>query len=246
MSTEADRILREYERRATEIPATRYSPSTPDQVFMRQTRERTVLQMLRAAGQLPLTARRILDVGCGHGQWLADFETWGAERGNLAGVDLVPERAASARERLGGSEGRAADIRAGDASRLGWPAESFDIVVQSMVISSILDPAMRQGVAAEMVRVLRPAGVILWFDFIVDNPRNKAVKGVSRADIAELFPGFRVKLARSNLAPPVARALAPRSWTLARLVERLRMLNTHAVAVLTPAEGSAGARRSSR
>ena len=225
---EADRIVAEYARRAATSPPGRYSPAAPAAMFMRQSRERAVLAVLRGAGMLPLAGRSILDVGCGTGQWLTDFETWGASRDRLAGVDLLPDRVEFARSRL--TPG--ADLREGDASRLPWPDASFDIVLQSTVFSSILDAAMRTDVAREMARVLAPGGVILWNDFFVDNPRNRAVRGVRRRDIGALFPGFRIQLRRVTLAAPLARAIAPRSQLLAILLEALRVLDTHYVGVL--------------
>ena len=146
MTKETDRIKAEYARRAREIPAARYASAAPSEIFLRQSRERAVLKLLARAGALPLAGRRILDVGCGSGQWLADFETWGAERERLAGIDLLPERIDQAQARLASLQGadgelvsRGADVRLGDASELPWPEGSFDIVLQSTVFSSILD-----------------------------------------------------------------------------------------------------------
>jgi ubiquinone/menaquinone biosynthesis C-methylase UbiE len=187
-----------------------------------------VLKLLRRAGMLPLAGRRILDVGCGAGQWLADFETWGADRDALAGIDLLDDRVAAARARLGAD----ADLRAGDASSLPWPSGRFDVVLQSTVFTSILDPAMRAAVAGEMARVLAGGGVIVWYDFFVDNPRNRAVRGVRKRDIAALFPGFEMTLRRVTLAAPLARAIAPRSHLAAVLLEALGPFNTHYVGVL--------------
>jgi len=225
---EADRIAAEYARRDASIPADRYSPAAPAQLVLRQSRERAVLAALRRAGMVPLAGRRILDVGCGAGQWLADFETWGADRDRLTGIDLMPARVEAARARL--TPG--ADLRQGDASRLPWPAEHFDIVLQSMLFSSVLDGAMRQAIAREMARVLAPGGVILWNDFFVDSPGNRAVRGVRRHEIAALFPGFRIQRRRITLAAPLARLLAPRSELGAIALESLRIFNTHYLCVL--------------
>ena len=225
---EAERIAAEYARRGTSIPPDRYSPATPAQLLLRQSRERAVLAALRRAGMLPLAGRRILDVGCGAGQWLADFETWGADRAGLAGIDLLEDRIEAARTRLAGG----ADVRAGDASRLPWPSGHFDVVLQSTVFSSILDHAMRTAVAGEMARVLAPGGVIVWNDFFVDSPGNRAVRGVRRREVAALFPGFRVDLRRVTLAAPLARAIAPHSQLAAIALEALRVLDTHYLGVL--------------
>jgi SAM-dependent methyltransferase len=196
-------------------------------VLLRQGRERALLALLRAEGMLPLADRRILEVGCGSGQWLADFETWGARRERLAGIDLVPERVAAARARLPG-----ADVREGDAAGLPWDDGSFDVVLQSTVFSSILDPAMRSRVAAAMAAALAPGGVIVWYDFFVGNPRNRAVRGIRRREIAALFPGFAMRRRRVSLAAPLARAVAPRSMTAAIALDGLRLLDTHHLAAL--------------
>jgi SAM-dependent methyltransferase len=209
------------------VPPDRYAASAPAQMLYRQTRERAVLGLLRRAGMLPLTERRVLDVGCGVGQWLADFETWGARRELLAGIDLLPDRVAAARARLAG-----ADLRCGDASSLPWDSGCFDIAVQSTVFSSILDDEMKAAVAAEMARVLAPAGVVVWHDFFVDNPRNRAVRGIGRRELQSLFPGFDLRLRRVTLAPPLARLIAPRSAPVALLLEELRILDTHYVGLL--------------
>ena len=227
--SEADRILTEYARRAEEVPADLYAPTNPAQLFIHQGIERALVRMLRQADLVPLAGRRVLDVGCGYGQWLADLESLGAERALLAGVDLVPERAERARARLGG-----ADIRVGDATALPFEDGSFDLVLQSMMFSSILDPAAKRAAAAEMARVLARGGALLWYDFFVDNPRNRSVRGVGRREVRELFPGFSIQWRRVTLAPPLARALAPRLHPLASALQAARVLNTHALAVLRP------------
>ncbi|HKD36808.1 MAG TPA: class I SAM-dependent methyltransferase, partial [Pirellulales bacterium] len=218
--TESERILREYERREREIADDFYSLAKPANLFNHQGQQRAVLAALRKSGMLPLADRRILDIGCGPGRWLSHFETLEAPRVNLSAIELDPRRAAVARERFPG-----ADIRVGDASRLPWGDESFDLVSQSTVFTSILDPGMRAAVAAEMLRVLKPRGIIIWYDFLFDNPRNANVRGVRKREIARLFLGCSVRLNRMTLAPPIARRIVPFSWPLARALEQLRVLN---------------------
>jgi ubiquinone/menaquinone biosynthesis C-methylase UbiE len=225
--TEADRILREYERRAREIPADFYALSRPANLFSHHGQQRALLAALERSGMIPLDSRRVLDIGCGHGQWLGHFETLQARRDNLAAIDLDPRRAAAAQERFPG-----ADIRVGDATHLPWSNSSFDIVAQSTVFTSILDGPTRAAVAAEMLRVLKPAGVVIWYDFLFDNPRNANVRGVRTKEIHRLFPNCRIHLRRITLAPPLARRIVPISWPVARLLEHLRLLNTHYLGVI--------------
>jgi len=83
-----------------------------------------------------------------------------------------------------------------------------------------------------MRRVLEPGGVILWYDFRYDNPRNPHVRGIGAREIRSLFPGCTVRLRRVTLAPPIARRLVPFSWTVAYLVEKLPLLRTHYLGVI--------------
>jgi hypothetical protein len=83
-----------------------------------------------------------------------------------------------------------------------------------------------------MLRVLKPDGVVVWYDFLFDNPRNANVRGVNAGEIRRLFAGCRLDLRRITLAPPLARRIVPLSWSLARFLEHLRILNTHYLSVI--------------
>jgi hypothetical protein len=50
--------------------------------------------------------------------------------------------------------------------------------MQFTVFTSILDKDMKRNIAAEMLRVLKPKGVIIWYDYFVNNPKNSDVRGV--------------------------------------------------------------------
>jgi len=226
---EAERIRAEYERREREIGREFYSPTRPANLFLRQGQQRALLDALSRADLLPLGSRSILEIGCGLGRWLTAFEEFGAARDKLSGIDLDEGRILEARTRFQG-----ADLRVGDATQLPWPDTSFDIVFQSLVFTSILDHHVREQVAAEMRRVLRPDGAVLWYDFRYDNPANASVRGVRAAEIAKLFPGWTIDLQRVSLAPPLARRIVGRSWLVASALERLRVLNTHYFGVIRP------------
>lgn len=224
---EASRIRSVYSARDSEIPWDRYSVVNPGELFMQQQRVREVVRLLARGGHFPLGDVRILDVGCGHGGWLVDFDSWGATQQLLAGIDLDQSRLDHARGRL-----PRADLRQGQGGVLPWSDGSFDLVLQSTVFTSILDGDLRATLAAEMARVLAPDGAILWYDFFRDNPRNADVRGVKADAIQALFPGFTVALHRITLAPPISRRLAPVTWIGAMMLERIRLLNTHYIGLL--------------
>src|SRR5687767_5120540 len=95
---EARRVKEAYARRAELGLDSRYEYWHPANLFMYQARERAVLALLRQAALLPLTGRRVSDVGCGDGAVLRDMLRYGASPEDLSGVDLLPERVERARE----------------------------------------------------------------------------------------------------------------------------------------------------
>jgi SAM-dependent methyltransferase len=227
-SAELDRIRAAYGRRRENG---RYAWSAPGQLFVMQTLERRVLGTLAAQGLLPLGGKRVLDVGCGTGHSLREFVKWGARPEDVVGVDLLPDRIEGAR--LICPPG--IQLFSCDASDLPFPDGEFDLVVQFTVFSSMLDSGLRRRVAHEMVRVLRPSGVVLWYDFHVPSPHNRDVRAVGRREIADLFPGCRIALDRATLAPPIVRLLAPRSWLLCQVLDTIPLLRTHYLGVIRKA-----------
>lgn len=191
----------------------------------------TTLRMLDQHGIHSLENLRILDVGCGDGAQLRQFVQWGAKPENLFGVDLRPEVVETARSLHPNIE-----VRCQSAVTLPWPEASFDLVCQHTVFSSILDDAMKSQVARDMVRLAKPGGAILWYDFMYNNPANPNVRGVGAREIQALFPGLTIHLQRITLAPPIARripaALLP---ALYPLLAGLPFLRSHYLGLLTRA-----------
>jgi len=100
------------------------------------------------------------------------------------------------------------------------------------VLTSVLDDEVKHQLAQEMLRVVKDDGILLWYDFRYNNPRNPNVRGIGRREIARLFPSCYIWLRRVTLAPPIARTVAPVSWTLAALLESLYFMNTHYIGTI--------------
>ncbi len=226
---EADRIREVYARRDSRQSAV-YSYFDEANLFMIQGRQREVLRALEANNCADAKDKRILDIGCGSGGLLLDFIQYGAAPNNLSGIDLVEGRINAARKRH-----PHIDFRCLNASRLPWRDGYFDIISQFTVFTSILDTQTKKDIAAEMMRVLKHDGTIIWYDFHVNNPANSDVRGIKQHEINMLFPGCRIALKRVTLAPPLTRMLAPFSWLLCHLLEKCVIFNTHYLGIIKKA-----------
>jgi ubiquinone/menaquinone biosynthesis C-methylase UbiE len=206
----------------------RYSWFSPGHLFMVQQRERRLLTLLRRYGFAALESKMVLEVGCGTGQWLRDFVKWGALPENVTGIDLLPERLSRARRLCP----PAVRLQCASAAQLPFASERFDLVLQSTVFTSILDPDLKKRVAAEMMRVVKRQGFIVWYDYHVNNPWNSDVRGIKRREITQLFPDCQIGLERITLLPPLARFLAPYSYLGCYLLEKIPLLCTHYLGVV--------------
>jgi ubiquinone/menaquinone biosynthesis C-methylase UbiE len=221
------RLRNEYEDRKRRLKGSDvYSCFNRANLFAIQGRQRAVLQALKRHGFSKLAETRVLEMGCGGGGVLTEYLGFGAFPRNLQGVDLLFERLLHAHEILPGS-----GFANADGQSLPFPARAFDLVLQYTAISSILDPDLRRNICADMLRVLKPGGMILSYDFWL-NPTNKHTRGLRPAEIRQLFPNCVIEFHKITLAPPIARRLVPLSWTLALLLESLGIFNSHYLAVI--------------
>jgi SAM-dependent methyltransferase len=227
-ATEEQRIRATFAQRRT---GGLYAWSAPAYVFIMQGVERRLLRFLAANGMASLSGKCILEIGCGTGHWLREFVKWGAHPDKVVGMDLLGDRVGQARALCA----QGIQLFCGSAAALPLPAASFDLVAQFTVFTSILEPALKRRVALEMLRVVKPTGLILWYDFFFDNPKNANVRGIAGREIQRLFPGCSVKLRRATLAPPLTRRLASRSWLACSLLEAIPLLRTHFLGVIRKA-----------
>ena len=220
---EIQSIKDRYARRKQIPRASLYNPLDPYVCLVRQEMERALIRCLKRAGQVPVNDKRVLEIGCGGGGILAVLIRLGFQPQNLVGNDLLEERLALARSVLP----QAVTLIHGDASSLALEEESFDIVLQSTVFTSVLDNGFQERLANRMWALARSGGGILWYDFIWDNPRNPDVRGVPVRRIRQLFPEGVIHRWSLTLAPPIGRQLCRIFPALYPVVNAIPLLRTH-------------------
>ncbi len=223
-----DRLARVYRGYAESAQVRqRWDQANPGNRAVLRERRRATRDLLASGGWLPLRGRQVLDVGCGSGGELASLTEFGAEPGDLFGVDLLPDRIALAREQF-----PELHFRVANGESLPFPPDRFDLVMAYTLFSSILDATMVGNVATEITRVLRPGGAVLWYDFRYDNPGNPNVHGMTQGQIGSLFPSLRATLRSITLLPPLARRLGRLTPALYPVLGRVPPLRTHYLGLL--------------
>jgi SAM-dependent methyltransferase len=104
----------------------------------------------------PLQGRSVLDIGCGLGGKTVAYTEAGAW---AVGVDIAPEHIAQSIS-FARARGAAIPFLVGDAGALPFPDCVFDLVVANDAMEHFPDP---EAALAEIVRVVRPGGVIYLF-----------------------------------------------------------------------------------
>jgi SAM-dependent methyltransferase len=204
----------------------RYSMLRADVWQSVQERQRAMIKLFLSHQLSDLGALELTEVGCGAGGNLLELLRLGFAPQRLQGIELLPDRLAHARSVLPA----ALRLHPGDALDLVLPPTSQDIVFVSTVFSSLLDSDYQRRLASHLWDWVRPGGAVLWYDFVVNNPRNPDVRGMPRSRVEALFPFAQIRWRRVTLAPPIARAVVRIHPTLYTVCNALPPLRTHALA----------------
>lgn len=203
-----------------------YDPLSPVNVRINSERARAQASLLRAwLGPRKLKDIDILEIGCGKGDVLLSLIALGASPGRIVANELIDDRIEAAKGRL--PPGVRLDH--GDASQLPAAYGDFDLIVQSLVFSSILDDSLLSSIASRIWNALKPGGIILSYDFVLNNPSNPDVRGVSVRKLKSLFPNGEIKTRSLTLAPPIARMFHE---TLYPFLSMIPLIRTHALCTI--------------
>lgn len=209
--------------------SSRPAPHAADEIMF-ESRLRAYDQLWAQLGLLPFGDRRLFDAGCGNGKFLdLCCQRWGAREDHCFGSDRQGEGWAA--WHASHPDTRITFVQQ-PAQVPAFPSESFDVVHQSMLLSSVIDPALRTATAAALWQALRPGGVLVSYDFWI-NPTNSRTSGIRASTLRQLFPEGRLRSRRSlTFAPPLCRPLLFLGPRALRGLESLKVLNTHLLIAL--------------
>jgi len=177
---------------------------------------------------MSLADKKILDIGCSGGNIFDTLLELEALEENMTGVDIRADRIKDARDAYPKSL-----FYEMDATQLAFKKDSYDIVTIFTVMSSISERKVREDVANELVRVLKPNGILIFYDFRYNNPRNHNVTKLNRKDIDKLFPAMDKDIRLITLLPPLARRLGALTSFLYPVLSRVIWLRTHNLGFFT-------------
>lgn len=176
----------------------------------------------------PAHTLRVLDVGCGVGRSARMLVDLGVQPGNLVAIDLRPAALATARANNPAIDWRLV-IGLDD-----WPDETFDLVVQCTVFSSLPGEELRRATADRIRRAAGPDGHILWWDSHTAN----AFAGGDVLDPRPLFSDRKLlSCERLPMLPTLDEALRPLRGLKPVVAAALRPLGhrrTHCAALFGP------------
>lgn len=140
---------------------------------------------------------------------LINFIRLGFPPENMVGIDIQKERIEEAKRRFPNIK-----FVHGDASKMQFNDESFDIVTESTMFVQITDDGLATSIANEMIRVTKIWGYIILVDWRYSKPWNKSYKRMSQRRIKTLFDvGVKteiIKTFKGALIPLVGRFLSKR------------------------------------
>jgi ubiquinone/menaquinone biosynthesis C-methylase UbiE len=160
---------------------------------------------------LPPGARydRVLDVGCGFGHSFAELSKRFTPQ-LIVGMDMDPDL-----QQRAGAEARACaspvELHAGNASRMPWPDNHFDMVFCHQTFHHIV---AQEEAMAEFFRVLKPGGVLLFAESTRKYIHSLPIRVLFRhpMDVQRTAPEYIAMVRRAGFDLPDTRVSLPYLW----------------------------------
>jgi ubiquinone/menaquinone biosynthesis C-methylase UbiE len=215
-----------------EEPLYIYNWMNPVGLYMHQYVSRCLLSMLNRHGVF-LQGRRILDLGCGYGGWTRFFAELRRSSEDLVGIDVTPHRIYKARR-----VNPAPHLVVGDALSLPFRNETFDVVAAFDIFEHIGEAP--EEASREVYRVLKPKGLLIWFDLSPFPSSSDLIRGYSLKEVCSLFPRFKLLeyrhifkgLRLGGLFKFNSYHLSRKSFILAELMEKLPVKGNNLLALM--------------
>jgi 2-polyprenyl-3-methyl-5-hydroxy-6-metoxy-1,4-benzoquinol methylase len=147
-----------------------------------------------------LSKIKFLDFGCGNGNFFLELLSWGALPNNCTGVDLINTNIKNAKQKLP----KEIELIVGTETKLS-NKKKFDVIFLNTVLSSIPDEVCRLNLLKSLTKKLNKNGIILIFDFIINNPKNSFTRKLNYKKIIKTFYEFEIKKSKIILAPLISR-----------------------------------------
>lgn len=232
IKSEIERLAQQYEKRDSTMYTgdwrkDAYHPRNPMGRLFHEHHFNVAVDAINAA-DINIDEAHVLDFGCGSGGWLRMLLEFGADPSRLTGMDLSEKRLASAK-RLN----PAINFVKNDGGGIPFPDHSFDLVMQVVVFSSILDSGLAEKLAREMARVTRPGGHILWVDH--DRVLGETLSGYPQEMVEGFFDGCRTVYA-GRAHPRYFRRWQGRPW-LCRLLYHFSMAKCDSLVLVMRKDG---------
>lgn len=195
--------------------------------FIINERRRVIIATLKKEGYFPFEDKKILDTGCGKGELLAKFLSWGAKPQNLYGVDISADRIEVAKRNYPQLK-----FQRINAEKLDFPDHFFDLILFFTVFSSIFDKAVIDNLSQEALRVLKTDGAIIVYDMRYPNPFNPNTRHITKEEIKRHFKKCYFEFKTLTLIPHLARLFAPLSFKICSILEKIPFLRSHYLIII--------------
>ena len=119
-----------------------------------------------------------------------------------------------------------------DARKLNFDENYFDIITVFTFFSSLLNENYQNEVSKELIRVLKPKGLIVFYDLRYNNPFNPNVVGITKSRLNDIFKNKLVDYDLLTLIPPLARSLGTLNYLLYKTLSYIPFFKSHYFAII--------------